>query len=479
MKILFASAEVFPFAKVGGLADVAGSLPLALAELGHDVRVIMPKYLAVTQGAEAGKWDLWRAVPGVPVPLPGWTSGCALDESRLPGSEVPIYFVEHHDYFSRPGVYGPPGGAYPDNLERLTFFCRATLAVLPPLGWKPDVVHLNDWHTSLLAVYLNGGPPATIYTIHNLGPAYQGTFPKEKIPVTGLQEGYPCAAEALAEGGLNLAAAGLACSDMISAVSPTYAKEIADAAFSGDLAPLVKRRGKDVRGILNGIDYDAWNPATDAALPVAFSAADLSGKAKCKAALQAEAGLPVRADVPLIGLVTRLDEQKGLDLVAEALDALPDMQLVVLGTGAPDLEKTFAAAADKYENIAVWLRFSDALARRIYAGSDLFLMPSRYEPCGLGQMIAMRYGTLPVVRATGGLADSVTEKSTKAQKQNGFVFTGYSTDEMLSALARAAAAFADHKKWPQLVQNALATDFTWTRSAADYVKLYEAALKKV
>ncbi len=486
MKILFASAEVAPFAKVGGLADVAGSLPLALAELGHDVRVIMPKYLSVTQGAEAGKWNLWRAVPGVPVPVAGWTSGCALDESRLPGSEVPIYFVEHHDYFSRPGVYGPPGGAYSDNLERLTFFCRAILAVLPPLGWKPDVIHLNDWHTSLLAVYLKrdgpaaqGGLPATIYTAHNLGPAYQGTFPPALLPVTGLQDSFPCTGEFIVNDQLNLAAAGLSCADLISTVSPTYAKEIADPAFSGDLADLVQRRGKDVQGILNGIDYEAWNPATDSALPANFSAADPAGKAQCKAALQEAAGLPVRPALPLVGLVTRLDAQKGLDLVAEALDMLPGMQVVILGTGAPDLEKLFAAAAEKYDNIAVWLKFSDPLARRLYAGADLFLMPSRYEPCGLGQMIAMRYGTLPVVRATGGLADSVTEKSKKGQKRNGFVFEDYSVDEMLAALQRAAKAFADAKKWPTLVQNALATDFTWTRSAGDYVKLYEAALQKV
>lgn len=478
MKILFASAEVAPFAKVGGLADVAGSLPLALAELGHDVRVIMPKYLSVAQGAEQGKWPLWRAVPGVPVPMSGWTSGCALDESRLPGSEVPLYCVEHHDYFSRPGIYGPPGGAYPDNLERLTFFCRATLAVLPPLGWTPEVIHLNDWHTSLLAVYLEGGAPATVYTIHNLGPAYQGTFPPTMLPVTGLQASFPCTGAFLVNDQLNLAAAGLACSRKISTVSPTYAREIADPAFYGDLASLVQRRGADVQGILNGIDYHAWDPATDAALPAPFSAADLTGKARCKAALQEEAGLPVRADLPLVGLVTRLDAQKGLDLVAEALEQLPDMQLVVLGTGDPALEKTFAAAAERYENIAVWLKFSDPLARRIYAGSDLFLMPSRYEPCGLGQMIAMRYGTLPVVRATGGLADSVTETATATQPQNGFVFTGYNTEELLAALQRAAQAFADGKRWAKLVQNALATDFTWTRSAAEYVQLYEAALGK-
>ena len=475
MKILLVSAEVAPFAKVGGLADVAGSLPLALAARGHDFRVIMPKYRSVSQGP----WERWRAVPECPVPMAGWTSGCALDEARLPGSEVPLYFIEHEDYFNRPGVYGPPGGAYEDNLERLTFFCRATLAVLEPLGWRPDVIHLNDWHTALIAVYLQGGAPATVFTIHNLGAAYQGTFPADQLSVTGLQLDYPCTARFVHDGMLNLAAAGLACADVVNTVSPTYAQEIADEAFSGALAPLVAQRGQDVRGILNGLDYAAWNPAADAALPAPFSAQDPSGKALCKAALQEEAGLPLRPDLPLVGLVTRLDEQKGLDLVAEALGMLPDVQMIVLGTGDPALEKAFAAAADKYENLAVWLKFSDPLARSIYAGSDLFLMPSRYEPCGLGQMIAMRYGALPVVRATGGLADSVTEKGRRGRKQNGFVFAEYTTDAMLAALQRARQAYANRKRWPALVQNALTTDFTWTRSAADYVKLYEAALKKL
>ncbi len=476
MKILFASAEVVPFAKVGGLADVAGSLPLALAERGHDVRVIMPKYLSVTQG----DWPLWRAVPGCPVPMPGWTSGCALDESRLPGSEVPVYFVEHHDYFSRPGVYGPPGGAYEDNLERLSFFCRAILAVLTPLNWQPEVIHLNDWHTSLLAVYLEGGAPATVFTVHNLGPAYQGTFPAEKLPVTGLQADYPCTQAFVRGGQLNLAAAGLCCADMVNTVSPTYAKEIADPAFSGDLAPLVRRRGKEVWGILNGLDYEVWNPATDRALAANFSADDLSGKAVCKAALQREAGLEERPDVPLVGLVTRLDAQKGLDLVAAALPQLRDLQIVVLGTGAPDLEAVFAAAARQRPEVAAWLTFDERLARRIYAGCDLFLMPSRYEPCGLGQMIAMRYGTLPIVRATGGLADSVTERGKRGQKQNGFVFSEYSVKALLAAIHRACDLYRRRpQRWAQIVSNAMHTDFTWDRSAAAYERLYQAAVQKV
>lgn len=474
MKILFASAEVAPFAKVGGLADVAGSLPVALAERGHDIRVITPKYLSVTRG----EWERWRVVPACPVPMPGGTSGCALDESRLPGSEVPIYFVEHHDYFGREGIYGPPGGAYPDNLERLTFFCRAVLAVLEPLGWQPDVIHLNDWHTALIAVYLEGGAPATVFTIHNLGPAYQGTFPADQLPVTGLQPDYPCVREFVVEDQVSLAAAGLACADMVNTVSPTYAQEIAEARFSGKLAELVRRRRQDLWGILNGIDYSVWNPATDEALTTNYNAEDLAGKAECKAALQREAGLEENAQVPLVGMVTRLDAQKGLDLLAEALPQLEDMQLVVLGTGAREYEKMLEEASRRPE-VAAFLKFDMPLARRLYAGADIFLMPSRYEPCGLGQMIAMRYGTIPVVRATGGLADSVTERGRRGQKQNGYIFRKYSAPDMLTAVERACRTYRKRpRRWQNLVRNAMHTDFTWDRSAEEYEKLYQAALSK-
>ena len=474
MKILLVSAEVAPFAKVGGLADVAGSLPLALAARGHDFRVIMPKYRSVSQGP----WERWRAVPECPVPMAGWTSGCALDEARLPGSEVPIYFIEHEDYFNRPGVYGPPGGAYEDNLERLTFFCRATLAVLEPLGWRPDVIHLNDWHTALIAVYLQGGAPRTVFTIHNLGAAYQGTFPADQLSVTGLRPDFPCTANFVHDGMLNLAAAGLACANVVNTVSPTYAQEIADPAFSAGLAELVRARGKSVWGILNGIDYVAWDPATDGALAQNYSAADPAGKAACKAALQEAAGLPVRPEVPLVGMVTRLDDQKGLDLVAEALPQLHGLQLVVLGTGAREYENLFRRLSAEREDVAAFLTFDDRLARQIYAGADLFLMPSRYEPCGLGQMIAMRYGTVPVVRATGGLADSVIERGRRGRKQNGFVFSEYSAAEMVAALGRAQQLFVKRPdRWRALLGNALAADFSWARSAGDYERLYQAALK--
>ncbi len=477
VKVLLASAEVVPFAKVGGLADVAGSLPKALAQLDIDIRVIMPKYQAVAEAA----LDMWRAVPGCPVPMADGMSGCALDESRLPGTEVPIYFVEHHDYFSRPYVYGPPGGAYPDNLERLTFFCRAILAVLEPLNWQPDVIHLNDWHTSLVAVYLkqpgtNG--PQTVFTAHNLGSAYQGTFPAKLLAVTGLASDDPGVSDMLHDGQLNLARAGLACADMVNTVSEKYAQEIETPEFGSNICDLVEARRKDVWGILNGIDYEVWNPATDEALAANFSADDVSGKAQCKQALQEQMGLPVDPDIPLIGMVTRLDAQKGLDILAEALPQIQNAQLAVLGTGDQLYENMLRQAATQ-ENVAAVIDFSGELARQIYAGADMFLMPSCYEPCGLGQMIALAYGTVPIVRATGGLDDSIQERGVRGSPQNGYKFEGYSAEELLEAINRAVDTFTSPRsRWRKIVGNALNCDFSWDRSAKKYLELYQAALDR-
>lgn len=478
MKVLLVSAEVTPFAKVGGLADVAGSLPKALHHLGVDIRVLMPKYPSVL---EVGQ-PLHRAVEACPVPMPGWISGCALDEARIPDSDVPIYFVEHNDYFWREWVYGPPGGAYEDALERLSFLCRAALAVVEPLGWKPDLMHLNDWHTSLVAVLCRYRPdaPATVFTAHNLGTAYQGVFAPEVAWVAGVDEGDPHTRKFMTAEGLNLARAGLACADMVNTVSPTYARELRDPAFGIGVSDLIRERGSDVWGILNGLDYDFWNPATDANLDPAdgyttYEPGDAAGKAQCKAALQAQMGLPRRPDVPIIAMVTRLDAQKGLDLVRDVLPQVSDAQWVILGTGVPEYESFFERQAAARENVAAEIGFDEPLAHRIYAGADIFLMPSRFEPCGLGQMIALRYGTIPVVRKTGGLADTVSESG---PEPNGFVLEAYSPDELLAALRRAIAAYRDADRWRALVANAVACDLSWGASARKYVELYQAAIAK-
>ncbi|MEI6501474.1 MAG: glycogen synthase [Armatimonadota bacterium] len=472
MKVLMLSAEVAPFAKVGGLADVAGSLPMALAARGVDIRVIMPKYRGVTQAGHA----LHRLVETVYVPMPTYMTGCALDVASLPGTDIPCYFVEHNHYFDRDSIYGP-GGGFPDNFERLAFFCRAALASVEALGWQPDVLHLNDYHTTLAAAYVKSWnlPYGTLFTAHNLGLGYQGTFPWDRIGLAGLDLGDKRVQHAEYEGQISLARLGFIFSDLINAVSKGYAKEIQTPEFGEGIDDLAMARGEDVKGIVNGIDYGVWNPQ-DPALPAPFSRDDLSGKAKCKATAQQEFGLPLEPDVPLIALVTRLDGQKGLDLLAEVATAMPQVQIAILGTGDPYYEKLFADLAAKYDNIGIRLMFSASLAKVLYAGGDMFLMPSRYEPCGLGQMIALAYGTIPVVRATGGLADTIKEKG---KSPNGFRFVNYDAQEMLEAIQRAVEAYHDKPRWNAVIHNAFASDFSWDASAKQYLSLYKQAASRI
>jgi starch synthase len=472
MNVLLASMEVTPFGKVGGLADVAGTLPKALKDLGVDIRVVMPKHLSVQRVAG----ELTRVLPSVEVRMPTWVSGCAVDEGRLPDSDVPIYFIEHHQYFTREGIYGPPGGAYDDNLERLSFFCRAAMAFPNALGWAPDVIHLNDWHTSLIAAYAKtwGTGAKTLFTGHNLGGAYQGTFPDSQLPMTGVDLAHPLLPKFVGNGLVNLARLGLVFADKINLVSEGYAREVESPEQGAGVYDLIIERRADVSGILNGIDYDEWSPRADKALPANFGPDDLAGKAVCKERVQERFGLPIEPNAPLIAMVTRLDAQKGLDLIAEALDRFKGFQFAVLGTGDARFESLLRQAS-KRADVRIWAGFDPTLARLVYAGSDMFLMPSRYEPCGLGQMIALAYGTIPIVRATGGLADTIRETGAKA---NGFSFEPYSSADMLAAIGRAVATYADRKAWMKLIANAFACDFSWDASAKKYVKLYEATMGK-
>lgn len=472
MKVLMLSAEVNPFAKVGGLADVAGSLPKALAARGVDIRVITPKYRSTMQAGQ----PLQRALETVHVPMPTYMSGCALDVANLPGTDIPCYFVEHNHYFDRDSVYGT-GGGFPDNFERLAFFCRAALASLEGLNWQPDVLHLNDYHTTLAAAYTTAWdlPYGTLFTGHNLGPGYQGTFPWDQIGVAGLDLGDRRVQYAQYEGQISLARLGFIYCDLINAVSKGYAKEIQSPEFGAGVDDLAIARGDDVKGIVNGIDYDIWTPE-DASLPATFNRENLAGKAKCKAMAQKEFGLPVDPNVPLITIVTRLDAQKGLDLLSQVADQMPGVQLAILGTGDPEMERIFSELAAKHENIGIKLMFSSSLAKLLYAGGDMFLMPSRYEPCGLGQMIALAYGTIPVVRATGGLADTIKEKGKAA---NGFRFDKYDSQEMLAAILRAVEAYHDKKRWAELIDNAFTSDFSWDASAKQYINLYKEAAKRI
>ena len=481
MRILLASSEVAPFAKTGGLADVAGALPKALHALGHDVRVILPKYRAV----DAEKHRLRLLLPRLPVPIAWTVENAAVWEGGI--GDVPVYFVEQDSYFDREGLYQVEGRDYPDNAERFAFFSRATLEASRALDFIPSVYHLNDWQTALVPAYLrtvlrndralaNAG---MLFTVHNLG--YQGLFrpaalaqadlPRELFTPSGM-EFY---------GKANFLKAGLLWSDLINTVSRKYSQEIQTEEFGCGLEGVLQARATDVHGILNGIDYEDWHPSHDRFLTARFSKDALAGKAACKADLQQAFGLPVQADVPLLAVISRLAEQKGIDLVAEALDALfaLDTQLVLLGTGEPALHKAFEAAKVKHPaRLGLKLGFDVALSHKIEAGADLFLMPSRYEPCGLNQMYSLVYGTIPVVRATGGLDDTIQRFDPKTGQGNGFKFAAATTEALLAAVREAVLLYRQPKRWARLVQNAMAGDFSWERSARAYVALYEAIVKR-
>ncbi|PYM32761.1 MAG: glycogen synthase GlgA [Candidatus Rokuibacteriota bacterium] len=479
MRLLLISSEVEPFAKTGGLADVAGALPQALATLGHDVRVLMPKYRGVERHG-----TLRTAVPRVRVPIGDRTTEGALLEGRL-GRAVPVYFLAHDHYYDRPALYGTGQGDYLDNCERFIFFCRGALEALRALGWTPHVIHANDWQSGLVPVYLETlykddpalGEVGTLFTIHNL--AYQGVFWHFDMPLTGL--GWDLFTPAGLEfyGKLNFLKGGLVFADVLNTVSKTYAQEIQTAEFGCGLEGVLQYRRADLHGVVNGIDVAAWDPATDRDLTKPYSAEDLAGKAACKQALAQELGIDADG-APIIGIVSRLAAQKGLDLVLEALPELVEagFELVLLGAGEPGLETAFGQAARASRGrIAIRTGFDGALARRIYAGADMFLMPSRYEPCGLGQMISMRYGTIPIVRRTGGLADTVVEARPARRTGTGFGFAEPTARALLEAATRALAAYREPALWRQLQRNAMAQDFSWPASAREYVALYRKAAK--
>jgi starch synthase len=483
LRILLMASEAAPYAKTGGLADVAGALPRALTRLGHDVRILMPKY----RGVEARAGALTLAASGIRVPLGDRVAEGDLFEIRAPGG-VTVYFLAHDHYYDRETLYGTADGDYWDNCERFIFLCRGGLeavAALGATGWRPQVIHANDWQTGLVPVYLRSlyrghpilGSLATLFTIHNL--AYQGVFWHYDMPMTGL--GWDLFTPAGIEfyGRLNFLKAGLVFSDMLTTVSRTYAHEIRTTAFGAGLEGVLDERSPDLHGVVNGIDYEAWNPETDPALAKRYGAGDAGGKAICRQALQDEMGLaPGRG--PIIGMVTRLVAQKGLDLTLEALPAIlaTSARLVLLGSGDAPLEEAFTDAARAYPGrVAVRLGYDDEMARRIFAGADCFLMPSRYEPCGLGQIIALRYGTVPVVRRTGGLADTVQEVDPRRRTGTGFLFDAFAVDPLVEAVRRAATAHADPVLWRAVVRNGMAEDFSWDASAREYVTLYRKAMK--
>ena len=478
LKVLFVTSECAPFVKTGGLGEVIGSLPKALCRQGLDVRVIMPLYAGMP-------WQAFEPLEGI-LSVPMWfgMAHARVRLGRLPPSEVPVYFLEHHRYFDRPHLYGPPPEAYPDNLERFAFLSRGALELVKALAWIPDVIHAHDWQTALGPVYVNTvewAQPlhgcATVYTIHNL--AYQGVYDGKALFVTGLGPEHYHPREFEHFGTMNLTKAALYHSTVLTTVSPTYAHEIQTGAYGCGLdGILVERRG-DLVGILNGIDTEEWNPATDPHLAAHFDVHDLAGKARCKAALQQEAGLPVRPEVPLLALVARLVPQKGVDVFAHALDTILgwDVQLIMLGSGDPEAERFFSSRArSRSDRFCAWFPFDDERAHRIQAGADFFVMPSRFEPCGLSQLYAMRYGTLPIVRAIGGLADTVRTYDEATGAGTGFAFHDLRPDSLADTIGWAISTWYDRPAHIEVMRRrAMAQDHSWDRAASEYAQLYLAA----
>ncbi|MBI4216477.1 MAG: glycogen synthase [Chloroflexi bacterium] len=475
MRVLFAAAEAYPLAKVGGLADVAGSLPLALARLGHDVRLIMPLYAAVDR-ARFRVRDTGRSFA---LPLRGGQETARIYEASLDGG-VPAYLLENQRLYGRPQVYGEA-----DDLERFLFFGQAVVEAPQQLGWAPQVLHCHDWHAAPALPILHRRrsqaperyPWASLLTIHNL--AYQGPFDDRFASEAGLREYLP---EGAIGGSLHsFLGLGIYYADQVSTVSETYAREILTSEYGYGLEPVLQQRRRDLSGIVNGLGEGDF-PAQDPHLVAKYDAKSLSQKAVNKAALQRRVGLPPDPHIPLLGMVGRLVEQKGADLLAEALEPLlsrAQVQLVVLGTGQKPYEEALADLARRYpRQAAVQLVFDASLASLIYGGADLFLMPSRYEPCGLGQMIAMRYGTVPVVRRTGGLADTVADCHQGSERGTGFVFVQYTAKALLGALGRALAAFQDQGAWRRLQLRGMEGDYSWEASARKYEVVYRRALER-
>lgn len=476
LKVLMLSSEVSPYAKTGGLADVAGSLPLALVKKNCDIRIAMPRYSFID--AEM------TYVTDFPVDMDGRQDTCVVKTAILTDgahkTEVPVYFLGNYHYFGRFSVYSGL-----DEAQRFIFFCKAALEMLPAIGFQPDIIHCNDWHTGPVCMLMKEKYSTrdfyrkmkTIFTIHNL--EYQGHFSKEVLRILGFHDGYFTADQAEFYGGFNFMKAGIRYADLISTVSEAYRKEIMTPEYGERLDGLLIRRQKDLYGILNGIPIDIFNPEKDPTIPYNYSKKNIDKKSLNKASLQKEMGLPVK-DVPVLGMVSRLSSQKGLNLLLVKMDELlqEDIQLVLLGAGDRYYEEAFKRIGEKYpEKFAAHLRYHPTLAQRIYAGSDIFLMPSRYEPCGLGQMISLRYGTIPVVRQTGGLADTIVDYGRDRSRCNGFVFKDFESTAFMEAVKEALHVYRNQpEEWSSIMKRGMAQDYSWKRSSVKYLDLYMKAM---
>lgn len=475
MRILFVASEALPYAKTGGLADVIEALPKALVKLGHEVAVLLPRY----RGVKTGK----TVIPSLSIPqgtrlrFPSITNGSLHQGVRY-------FFLEDAVYFDRPGLYGENNREYGDNAERFTEFCRAAIELMKQ-AWMPDVIHCHDWQTAMIPVLLRSSygddsvvrDLPVVFTIHNIG--YHGVFPKETLERAGIPSTlfHPGGIEFF--GNVNFLKGGLIYSDYLTTVSPKYAKEIQTPEFGFGLDGVIRSRADRLVGIINGVDYTAWNPERDTLLPAKYSAKNFAGKAECKAALLKELGmLQDNPQRPVLGIVSRFADQKGFDLIAQIARELlhEDVMMAVLGTGDHRYEDMFRALAHDFPGkVGLRVAYDNRIAHLIEAGADMFLMPSRYEPCGLNQIYSLRYGTVPVVRATGGLDDTIEQFDLEHGTGTGFKFQEYSGGALLYTIRQALHHYWNEGIWKRIQMNGMAKDFSWNTSAAEYAKLYEAA----
>lgn len=483
IKILFASSEVNPFAKTGGLADVSSSLPAAFVSQGYEVVVVMPMYRSVMERA----FKLKQVEKVLEIPFRGRLLKTKIFHSEIE-SNLLIYFIKKDEFYDRSMLYGTAEGDYFDNADRFIFFSRAVLNLGKLIEFQPDIIHCNEWQTALVPVYLKSSykddpffrSTRTVFTIHNL--AYQGIFPREYMTVSGLTPELFSLKGLEYYGQMNFMKGGILFSDIVTTVSAKYAEEIKTPEYGYGLDGVLRDKSDDLYGVLNGVDYTEWSPENDPHIAANYSAKSLSGKKACKEDLMDVVKLKGRIDTPLIGMTTRLAQQKGCDILAEAADELMklDLFLVLLGQGDERYEKIIAELGKKYKGrFGVKIGFDNVLAHKIEAGSDMFLMPSRYEPCGLNQMYSLKYGTVPIVRATGGLDDTIEEFDPKTEKGNGFKFAEYSSEALIEEVKKALSVYKNKKLWARLVKKAMKEDFSWEKSALKYGELYKRALKKI
>jgi starch synthase len=482
MRILVASSEVLPYSKTGGLADMVGALAKFLARAGHQVGVVTPLYRGLREKFPGD------AALGLE---PGFAARRRVGEGKCldfgAGARIDVYFIEQKEFFERGDLYQERGFDYPDNAERFVFFSKCVAHLARYLPWRPELVHLHDWQAALAALFvldqeLRDGwisPPTVCLTIHNL--AYQGNFAAASFALTNLPESYFQPEGVEFYGFMNCLKAGISYADLITTVSPRYAREITTEALGSGLDGVLRRRQSVLHGILNGVDYDEWKTEGNPYLKLSYNAKDLSGKQTDKAILQREFGLPEAPDIPLFGTVSRLTEQKGVDLQLAALQEMlaADMQFVLLGSGQREYERGYRRLAERYPSkCAVNIGFDTGLSHRLEAGCDFYLMPSRFEPCGLNQMYSLRYGTPPIVRVTGGLDDSVTDISEDAEKANGIKFGEYTVRALSKAIRKALALYTDKPLLQHYRRNGMARDFSWQTTAAAYAALYQRGLRR-